>query len=324
MNKLYNEKIKEEFLRNYDNHQTQNTIKYLLYKAFSIENILDKDLYNFNISELGKVIQNTDPLNITVAKTNMRFLTAYISWAIEKGLRNDNLNPLRGIDNEWLEQFVSKKKLYFSEQEIRDIENKLVNYQDKAILRMLFEGISGDGVSEILNLTERDINDNTLKLNDNKFEPREVVVSDYCLKLIKGALAEKEYKLKNGSVQRGTKEYNLVSNDYVIRPIDRKVLDVNAPSDKHTIYRRIKFISDLSELPYLNVKNIERSGMIYYGKLLYEQEGSLGKEQLDKIGDKFGIRKVNINGYLNYNTTVLREYINEDNIMELYGVKINN
>jgi integrase len=324
LNNLYNEQIKNEFLNTYNNEQTQNTIKYLLFKAYSIEKILDKDLYNFNISELGNVILNSDPLNLAVAKTNVRFLVQYLSWAIEKGLRNDNINPLRGIDDEWIGQFVSKKKLYFSESEIRDIISKLVNYQDKAIIQMLFEGVNGHGVSEILNLKESDISGNILKVNDSKFESREIEVTDECIRLIKGALSENEYLLRNGNVERGNKKLNLVTNDYVIRPVDRKVTDVNAPSDKHTIYRRIAVIGELFDLPYLTVKNIERSGMLLMAKNLLEEYGKLDYEQLEMIAQRFGLRRVLVNGYNTYNTTILREYLNEENIMELYPeVKIN-
>jgi hypothetical protein len=319
MNELYNPNIKEQFLKTYDNEQTQNTIKYLLYNAYSIEKILDKDLYNFSLGEIGQVLLNSDPLNLSVAKTNARFLTQYISWGIENGLRNDNLNPLRGIDvNEWASKFVSKKKIYFSETEINDLISKLVNYQDKAIIRMLFEGINGHGCSELTLLKESDINNELLSLNDTKFEHREVAVTSECLNLIKGALYEKEYLIRNGTVEKGAKSIELVENDFVIRPVNRKVTDTSAPADKHTVYRRLAVIGELFDLPYLTVKNIERSGMIKMAADLLKEHGSLDYPQLEAIGDRFGIRRVMVNGYHTYNTTILREYLNEENIFELY------
>jgi integrase len=327
MNKLYNPQIKEEFLKTYDNEQTQNTIRYLLFKAYSIEMILDKDLYNFSLGEVGQVLLNSDPLNLSVAKTNARFLTQYISWAIEKGLRNDNLNPLRGIDaNEWASKFVSKKKIYFSENELFELESKLVNYQDKAIIRLLFESVNGHGVSEILNLKESDIDTNnlTLKLKDIKFDSREITVTKYCMDLIVGAISEREYMIQNGTKTTGNTQLNLVQNDYVIRPVDRKTKDPDAPADKHTVYRRLAVLGELFDLPYLTVKNIHRSGMIKMARDKYLEHGSLEYEQLSDIAQAFGLRTVRVNGYDTYNTTILREYLNEQNIMELYpevGIK---
>jgi hypothetical protein len=319
MNQLYNEHIKEEFLRSYDNHQTQNTIKYILYKSYSIEKILNKDLGNFNINEIGQVISSTNPLNVSVGKTNLRFIQQYLKWYSSKGLRISNILPLDGIDvNEWVEQFIPKRKLYFSETEINHLISKLVNYQDKAIIRMLFEGINGHACSELTLLRESDVNNGLLKLNDAKFESREVAVTSECLNLIKGALYEKEYLIRNGTVEKGAKEIKLVENDYVIRPVSRKVTDTSAPADKHTVYRRLAVIGELFDLPYLTVKNIERSGMIKMAADLLKKHGSLEYPQLEMIGDRFGIRRVMVNGYHTYNTTILREYLNEQNIMELY------
>lgn len=319
MNQLYNEDIKKEFLRNYENQQTQNTIKYILYKSYSIEKILNKDLGNFNVNEIGQVVSSTNPLNASVGKTNLRFIQQYLKWYSSKGLRISNLLPLDGLDvSVWIEQFIPKRKIYFSETEINNLISELVNYQDKAIICLLFEGINGHGVSEVLNLKESDINGRILKLNDSKFESREVEVSGFCHDLIIGALAEREYALQNGTLTKGNKELNLVENDYVIRPVDRKTKNPDAPSDKHTIYRRISVIGELFDLPYLTVKNIERSGMIKYAKDLIEKHGELGYDQLSEVAERFGVRKVSVNGYEMFNSTILREYINEQNIKDLY------
>jgi hypothetical protein len=64
--------------------------------------------------------------------------------------------------------------------------------------------------------------------------------------------------------------------------------------------------------------------MLKMAKELLEEHGELGYEQLSQVAEKFGIRKVYVNSYHTYNSTMLREYLNEENIKELYpDVKIN-
>jgi integrase len=327
MNKLYNEEIKKEFLSTYDNEQTQVTIEYILYKAASMEEALEKDLYDFNVNELGKTIRNSDPLNITVARSTGRILSAYITWASEKGLRQTNINPIKSMLPEWYEQFVSKKKLFISLKELKDIENQLVNAQDAVILYLLFEGINGEGNTEILNLRKQDVNQDTneLKLtevrkNGEKRE-RTIKVSDDCIRVINQAINQKAYQNKNGNAvtTRGMAETDLVENAYVVRSINRRIKDPNAPADKHTLFRRVTMISELFDLPYLTMKSIERSGMIKMAKDLYLEEGELDTEQLSKVAYHFGRRKVNVNGSEYYHLTPVREFCNLETIQELYG-----
>jgi integrase len=326
MNKLYNEEIKKEFLSSYDNEQTQTTIEYILYKSSDMENALEKDLYDFNVNQIGKVISNTNPLNVTVARSTGRILSAYITWASEKGLRKTNINPIKSMLPEWYEQFVSKKKLFISEKELKEIEKDLVNAQDAVILYLLFEGVNGEGSSEILNLKKQDVDFDTnevklleVKKNGEKRE-RTIKVSDTCLRIIWQAINDMTYKNRNGNAQnpRGGAEIELVNNDYVVRSVNRRVKDTNAPADKHTLFRRITMISEEFDLPYLTMKNIERSGMIKMAKDLYEQEGELDTPQLSKVAEHFGRRKVNVNGSEYYHLTPVREFVNLENISELY------
>jgi integrase len=326
VNKLYNEDIKKEFLSTYDNEQTQITIEYILYKASAMEETLEKDLYDFNINEIGKIISNTNPLNMMVARSTGRILSSYITWASEKGLRKTNINPLKSMMPEWYGQFVSKKKLFISEKELKEIENALVNAQDAVILYLLFEGVNGEGNTEILNLRKQDVNQDTNELrltevrkNGEKRE-RTIKVSDDCIRVIRQAIEKKTYQNRNGNAQntRGMAEIDLVENDFVVRSVNRRVKDTNAPADKHTLFRRITMISEEFDLPYLTMKNIERSGMIKMAKDLYEQEGELDTPQLSKIAEHFGKRKVNVKGTEYFHLTPMREFVNLESISDLY------
>lgn len=317
--RMYNPDIKEEFLLTYENNETQTVIAYIFYKSKSTEELLKKDLYEFSIDEIEDVLFNMNPLTKRAAETNARFISSYIDWAISKGLVNSNINPMLTKGNDWFEKFVDKnRKIYFSEQELNEMIEELVNASDAVILRLLFEGAGGEGLSELLNLTKNHIKfDNVLVLEDDKKGIRELKFSEECMRLIKQALKEKEYQLKNGTGQRNN-VLKLVENDYVIRPVQRRSTTIDR-ADKHLIYRRIATIKEYFGLKYLTAKNIQRSGMIKMAKDLFLRDRELKSKQLYEISERFGIGKI---GSEYYNISILKEFINRENIKKLYGIDI--
>lgn len=328
-NNLYNEELKNKYLLTFDNEQTQDTLRYLFYKIYSTEKTLGKDLCDFNVEEIGKAIQATDPMNISAAKTKGRVISSYITWCMDNGYsKHGGIHPMKGIEASWYDKLAFNKKLYITDDDIKDlINNDLVNPQDWATILLAFQGVLGHDLSEMLNLTKHDINFETgeLHLRDDKHGERTITLSEdnrnYVLRILNSAISEPEYRQKNGSPESRVPIVPLVQNDYVIRPTARRTLSADR-ADKHVIYRRLTVISDLFDLPYLTAKNIEKSGMIKMARDLFERDGELGTEQYREIAERFGMRKIKMGNYETYNLAGLREFINAKNLMELYGVDI--
>src|SRR5205085_10531876 len=159
MGKLYNEETKERFLSTYENEQTQTTIRNVFFKTELVESVLEKDLYDFTVEELGKAIENTNPHTANVARSNGRFLSQYISWAIESRLRKNALNPLKGVVPDWYDRFIDKnKKIHYSIKEFIDLLEQIDNGQDQAFLFMIWEGVMGERFSQLQELTYDDVN----------------------------------------------------------------------------------------------------------------------------------------------------------------------
>lgn len=321
--RMYNPDLKEEFLLMYENERTQKTVAYIFYKSKTTEEMLGKDLCEFNINELEEVLYNTSPLTRAVVQTNGRFISAYITWAIEKGLLASNINPLSTKSNEWYEQFVDKsKKLFFSQNELEEMEKELVNAADAVILRLLFEGAGGHELSEILNLTSDHIEmDNVLRLEDDREGERKLTFSEDCLRLVRAALKETEYQSKNGVAESFNPVAKLVDNDYVIKSVDRRLKNTQR-ANKHTVYRRIKVIKEYFDLQYLTVNSIQRSGMIKMAVDLFERDGKLETEQYYEVADRFDMKKYTSGNAEYHNISILKEFINRENILELYGIDI--
>jgi integrase len=316
MEKLYNQEIKEKFLSTYGNEQTQNTIRRVFYKSELIESVLEKDLYAFNLNEIGKVISNANPYSSSVAMSLGRFISQYISWAMP--YRNSNLNPLQGIPSEWYDQFVDKtKKIHFSYDEMLDMVEHFPNSQDQALIWMIFEGVMGKNFSELRHLKYDTVNWNTneLTLYDEDYSKRIIKVSNRCMRLIKSAYEEEIYRSPS------EKNRDLVRSDFILRNVTSprgKSPDIS----KASIYNRIYSYKQKLGLEYYTPNGIRQSGQIKLALDLYKEYGKLEYEQFEIIGKQFNTSMITNNGYTYYNSFLMREYINPENIKNLYGINL--
>jgi len=325
-NKIYNEDIKEQFLATLP-EGTAKIYRYAFYRSFDLEDMLSRDIFEMTTDSVLDIIKSANHSTLNSIKLTFNVFEKYTTWAAEQGYKSNNINSLSTVTVKELEKYLDKnKKLFLTEEELVELEDSLVNSQDKVVLRLIFEGVLGYKNSELVNLTMHDINwdNNTLTVKDDKTEQsRTVHVSNRCLRLIESALNEKEYFPKNGTVEMKRGTFTVLDGEYVIR--NTKTGDVGTlggRSDTHTIYRRMTTMKELFDYPYLTPKNVRASGMIKMGKDLYEREGKLENEQLSKIAEQFGVKKTKIGDWVNYNFTYLREIVNVDNIMDLYGVNI--
>lgn len=322
LERMYNPLIKEQFLLTLnEDTDTRKTYANVFYKTKSIEEKLDYDLANFNRDEIGNVLKRFNSLTYNGLRARARIVENYITWAMRNGIRDNNIHPLKDADDEYYRRYYIEKKLYFSKDQLDEMKEEMRNFQDKALFYLIFEIGFGQSGSRILGLKKNDVNfeKNTVTINDEIVGEKEVDVSDECLVLISAAINENRYKAKNGLGIGRNADRPLIENDYVLRNAKTRS-DHNERADKHLIYRRISTMSDYFSLPYLTSKVIERSGMLYY---CYKQlkEGKyteINNELLKEIGDKFGMKKSMINGELNYNFYLMREYINPEVITSLY------
>lgn len=313
---MYNKEIKQRFL---DNYPTNSQLIYerVLSKSEEVEIKYQKDLSGFDIAEIKEVLALLNPQYISTARSNGRILSAYIGWAINQSLRQDDKNPLEEVNNSFFDNFVDKENLqhYFSYNDISNITSFCENAQDAVILQLLFEGVQGKENIEIRNLQYEnvDFDAQTLTLTDENETKRTLEVSKDCIKLVDDAWTETTYWKRNGLMEDtpNVRPYtDLVNNNYVVRSSVTKTDSINKPVDKHVIYRRIALISELLSIPNLNAKNIVRSGMIYDGYKYLKEIGSLDKEMYSKIAKKFRINTL----------PALKEIVSEDNIRKLYDV----
>jgi integrase len=323
MNKLYNEEIKEQFLSQYDNEMTKKTIRNVFANTALIEKILDKDLYEMSLEELGKAIENTNPITKNVSRSNGRFISQYISWTIEPPhrYRKNTINPLKGVPHEWFDGFINKHlKIHYSYSEFLELLEDVQNYQDKSLLFLLFFGISGERFSQILELKVNDINfeDKTVYVKERDYH---VPVSEECIQILDKAINEKTY-YSYVPKSKEFKEKELLDSPYFLKNVKSPRTSEGSQISMAVVYNRFAAIKDYLGLSYLTPKSLEQSGMIKLSIDLYNQYGKLGYDELAIVGERYAYSKLNNNGYEYYNTYLMREFINENSIKDLYDLDI--
>jgi integrase len=320
--KIYNEEQKERYLDFLtDNEGTKNTIRSIFYKSWALEDARDRDLADFNLEEIGKVIERSNPFSKSVAKTTTRFLSSYITFAIENGLRENNINPLDGVSNEWIESFVDMtKKIHYSYSEFVDLIEKMNNGQDQAFLYMVYEGIIGERFSELIELKLSDINWETNEVYI-KSRDENITVSDECMKYIKKAYDEDVYHQYNKKTNQYTIK-SLLKSEYIFKNVESPRAIENEPVKLNVIYKRLHSLKEIFNLEYLNPQSIRQSGMIYAAYQIYQEEGILGYDQLAKIGKRFDYSTITnqSTGEPYYNTFLMKNFITKENLKDLYNI----
>ncbi|MGE8079269.1 hypothetical protein [Peribacillus loiseleuriae] len=313
---FYNKNVKEKFLEKFQ-EESRNTYSHVFKKSEELEQLIGIDLYLFKINQIEALLKKFKFSTIKAARTYFSVISSYINWSIENGYKTDE-NPVKDLGDDWLGGFVVENKTIFTDKEVEYIEDNLVNFQDKVIPRLLFEGV---GLQELLNLTNLDIDEdeNILTLKDSDLDIRKLKVSDRAIHFIINASKEKEYRLKNGESTGKRTVSDLVTNNFIVKSSIGKSLVNYDQADKHLIYRRLSMMSSLFKgYGYFNVNNIAKSGKLKMARDFYLQFGFLDDGHLIRIQDHFGYKSKIKTNYDFFRLESIKTYVNTKMILDLY------
>lgn len=313
---LYNETVKREFLNQYED-ETSSVYERVFKHSKGKEKSLSKDLYNFNEQEYEEFIKSLKPKTKESVRTYCNVLSTYVQYGIDKGLSYHITNPIKRRQ-EYFYNFVEEKQLYFSYEEKESILMSLENEQDQFIIEALFNGIEGKQVSELVNLKISDLSEKDgkyyFKLTNIDGSQRILEVSRKTYNLAKYANSQQQYYKKNGQIgehERISAISELDNSDYIIKKANTN-LNGESKGNPYLIYNRLDSIKSLDEFKeykdVLSTKNIVRSGMLYYAKLLYERDGQFTTKQVKEVCERFNV---------NYRWS-MKDFLNLDKIVEFY------
>ncbi|WP_336761476.1 phage lytic cycle repressor MrpR family protein [Paenibacillus sp. USHLN196] len=337
MNKIYDEEFfnkeqKDRYLQNLSD-ATKKAYGRVLKRVSIMEKKLDKDLYDFNLQEISQFLYLLKSTKVSSLQQAGSIINNYIGWAIEQDLRKDNINPLNAVTSfEWYSQFVDdSRQTLFTEEDIENVVEGCLNFQDKAVVQALFEGIMGRENSELLNMKmehiieTNEIDKYKIKLfNESRDgqEIREIIISGYLYNILRIANKEDKYIKNNGNLVPSTKvtHNNLIDNDYIIRSAVNSSIKqgVDEPASIYLVTMRLSKIAEWHNLPLLTIVNVRNSGMLKMAKDLYVERGKLEEEEYSIVCDHYNIKK-DKNGLYHYGS-MKSEFLNVPTIKKVYNL----
>jgi hypothetical protein len=184
----------------------------------------------------------------------------------------------------------------------------------------VFTGIIGNSFSQLKELKFTDIDWENKEVYVKERDIK-IPVTDECLKYLDKAYKQDTYYTYNPTTKEYT-EKDLLPSSFIFKNIKTPRAKEYEPVGQSVFYARLGSLKQELNLQYLTPNSLKQSGMICYAAELYNEYGKLEYEEFEKIGDRFGLSKINSNGYDYYNTTTLKEYISESNLKELYDIDI--
>ncbi|WP_068617017.1 phage lytic cycle repressor MrpR family protein [Paenibacillus tuaregi] len=318
-NVFYNEEQKTRYLKGLT-ERTYIVYSRILKRASYIEEQLNKDLYDFNIAEIEQFMNFLAPTTMTSSNDALSIIRAYIRWAIQEDLRKDNVNPLETVmSDSFIRKFVDTSvKMFFTKREIERLTGGLVNFQDSALVQCLFEGIMGNGYSEILNILKKDIDrdSNNLMVRNaaasGELQSRVIPVSSRLMNMLFSAANETIYHKNNGNpdVNLKAKDGELIDNEFVFRAVKMNTKEYGR-ANSHLVSRRITNIGEWFDYPHLTPMNIKKSGMLWMAKQLVNQSGKLEREEVVEVCRQFRVDS-------KITTRLTRDFLNLNTINKLY------
>lgn len=287
--------LKESFLKESDySEDTKKYMRYILFNedlVFKLEKKYNKDLCQFNLEEIKNVLGSFKSLSVDSVRKNRTVISKYIEYARLKNYISSNINFAQEITEDDLNNLIYKiaaEYKYITEEELEDICDICINYQDEVIFRSVHEGIKGERLIELIKLIEEDIDkqNNMIRINNGK-NKRKIKVSNKTIKAIEAALEQTIYTSYGNTT---AKEKNLVDTGYGY------ILKKTARSSENTIgyqtiLQRFKKVRLEAGYPYLTIETLWWSGIFNQARQIKQEKGELKDQDYEYIMNKFGCNK---------------------------------
>lgn len=281
---LFNRDLKMEFATSLYEETTIPVLLFTFQKTAEIEEMLNKDIYEFNREEIDELFLNFNSKTKQSVASKISMVKAYLDFCIDKGLVPPMYNIISAFTGEeYYEKYINQTAVetqFINREELDDMINFCANAQDAVIIKLRYEGLSLD---EISNLRMSDCKDNPITLRDDKNNiTRRLNVGRSTLNLIEEAYSQQYYLKANGepNVKSVSSPTSVIKEGfYVVRPIIKSRFK---KATKQMLTQRMKRIFYLYDRPYLNSTNVWISGQIEMGKNILKESGRkiLSKKRL--------------------------------------------
>lgn len=200
----------EEFIKEYQKSRVIAiaSVRATLNRAIEFEKKFSKAFYEFTEDEVITMYKAVNAISIRSLQ-NLNLILKHAARWILHNQKKDIYNIYDNITKNILQQCVNEKKksdLLITKEQLIDIQNDLLNYTDKAILFLLFEGVGGYKLKELMFLNLDQVIHNNLKVYFRNGKTIDITPEDY--ELLRHAFNEDEL-ISFGSTSRMSKVKSL-------------------------------------------------------------------------------------------------------------------
>lgn len=260
---MFNEAQKETFIKEYLRSKVvaETSLYAVFKKTEGFEEKLNKDVSKFTRDEILDMLAKFKAKSINSLLNYTIVLKHYSRFVFgEVGT-----NAYESIGKADVADMVDKDaNILLTREELDDVEVQLLNWVDKAIIELLWNGVAGKNMEDIYSVSEDCVQGNILRVNEKEFP-----MTDRLRELLPKAFAETEL-MSYGNTMRVI-EVNGKGKIYKERPNAR---GIDTPDSRFRwVYRKIQIFRDYLDLPGLTMKNIAASGLWHYLQLGMKETG---------------------------------------------------
>lgn len=258
---MFNKAQKETFIKEYLRSKViaETSLYAIFKKTEDFEEKLNKDVSKFTRDEILDMLAKfkaksiNSLLNYTIV---LKHYSRFVFGAV-------GTNAYESIGKADVADMVDKNaNILLTREELDDVEVQLLNWVDKAIIELLWNGVAGKNMEDIYSVSEDCVQGNILRVNEKEFP-----MTDRLRELLPKAFAETEL-MSYGNTMRVI-EVNGKGKIYKERPNAR---GIDTPDIRFRwVYRKIQIFRDYLNMPGLTMKNIAASGLWHYLQLCMEK-----------------------------------------------------
>ena len=234
------------------------------------EDLFEKDVYNFNLKETQIVFKDFRKPSLTALCAEKSILDKYLYFAYDNKMINLAMHPSFNLKRKDLGDFINKKSRknkYLTHKEYLELLDECYNYQDKALIVLLWNGFYNKELELIRNLKASDINLECKRIDVEGYD--HIIFEDVEIDILQNAAyTEQSYRDMQSDNERQ------LFNNFIIRSV-KDVTDSSVNQDPRvsriTLNSRFrKLITSLNRKD-LKIKAITVSGVFFRGLSLIKE-----------------------------------------------------
>ena len=251
-----------------------NDLLWLIFPLFfdkteKYEQMLDKDLCDWSVDNIISFYKSLSSPSVDFLLNINSQYRQYAAWCHQENLIKDNMNHFLEVDRVTILNCVNRalaESRVITRQQLLKTILMVVNPVDQYVILACFEGIGGKRLEELINLKLSDFNeDGYVYLCSG----RKIKYSEELLKYARRSAAENYYYVDTEGTR---KKFELIGNgDIIVKKLISQLKQDDSVREQ-SVYRRLKKISILTNLPVFTTKALKESGRIEYIKEVMRKE----------------------------------------------------